>query len=76
MSRRRPIRKVDADTGRIKTVAGTGTACSDPTGGCGDGKSALEAELNTPADVVGDNLGNLYVADTGDQKIRLVQAAS
>ena len=63
------IRKVDA-TGTITTVAGTGES-----GFGGDGGPASEAQLNYPLGVAVDGAGNLYIADTGNNRIRKVDAA-
>lgn len=60
------IRRVGLD-GTITTVAGTGTA-----GNTGDGASALLATLNSPSSVRFDVYGNLYIADTGNSRIRMV----
>ena len=63
------IRKVDAD-GNISTVAGNGTF-----GFGGDGGPAVAAQLNAPEGVAVDGAGNLYIADTWNQRIRKVDAA-
>ncbi|MFP5041021.1 T9SS type A sorting domain-containing protein [Parasediminibacterium sp. JCM 36343] len=60
------IRKVDVN-GIISTVAGNGT-----TGYSGDGGQATSAELSEPLGVAVDTLGNLYIADFGDNRIRKV----
>ena len=65
------IRVVNLD-GIIQTVAGTGEACADPEDGCGDGEEALDAQLNHPTGIVGDGFGNIYIADTKDNKIRKI----
>jgi sugar lactone lactonase YvrE len=65
------IRRIDASTGTITTVAGVGTA-----GYTGDGSAATAAELNAPAKVVVDSAGDLYIADTGNSVIRYVSAAT
>jgi len=65
------IRKVSADTGLITTVAGDGTY-----GLSGDGGPATSAGLNYPSGVAADSLGNLYIADTGNNRIRKVSAES
>jgi sugar lactone lactonase YvrE len=63
------IRKVST-TGVITTVAGNGTA-----GFLGDGGSALTAEMSDPIGVAVDAVGNLYIADTGNNRIRKVTLA-
>lgn len=60
------IRRVGSD-GTIVTVAGTGVA-----GNKGDGGLAAQAQLNGPSSVTVDSSGNLYIADTGNQRIRRV----
>ncbi len=59
------IRRIDAASGVITTVAGTGQA-----GYSGDGATATAAQLNAPAKVVVDAAGDLYIADTGNSVIR------
>jgi|GEM_PF-961717 len=66
------IRRVDAATGDITTVAGTGTA-----GFSGDGTAATGAQLDSPSDVVVDPAtGDLIIADTGNHRIRRVDVAT
>ncbi len=65
------VRKIDASTGRVQTVAGTGEA-----GYSGDGSAAAAAVLNAPAFVFVDGEGNLLIADTGNHRIRKVDAAT
>ncbi len=60
------IRRVGAD-GTITTVAGTGAA-----GNSGDGGLAVQAQLSGPSSVTVDGAGNLYIADTGNQRVRRV----
>jgi sugar lactone lactonase YvrE len=57
--------------GNIVRVAGTGTS-----GSSGDGAVATSATLNTPSGVAVDAAGNVYIADTGNNKIRMVSAAT
>ena len=61
------IREVVAATGIIQTVAGNGTA-----GFSGDGGPANNAELAVPGGVFGDTQGNLFVADSGNNRIRKI----
>jgi sugar lactone lactonase YvrE len=65
------IRKVDAATGIISTVAGRGTA-----GSSGDGGLATTAELDIPAGIAVDKAGDLYIADMANAAIRKVDAAN
>jgi len=62
------IRRVAPD-GTITTVAGTGAA-----GNSGDGGLAAGAQLSGPESVTVDGAGNLYIADTGNQRVRRVTA--
>ena len=55
--------------GEICTIAGNGTA-----GYTGDGLNALNASLDQPYDVAVDELGNIYIADSGNNVIRKVSA--
>ena len=57
--------------GAITVVAGTGTQ-----GFSGDGGPAAAAELNTPMSVAVAPDGILYIADTGNQRIRAVQGGN
>ncbi len=63
------IRKVDS-AGTISTVAGNGSV-----GFTGDGGPATSASLWTPLDVAVDSTGNLYIADSGNNRIRKVNTA-
>ena len=64
------IRRVNATRDSITTLAGTGTA-----GSTGDNGAAANALLNSPGAVVATAAGVLYVADTGNHKIRRINAA-
>lgn len=58
------VRKISAD-GRISTVAGTGRP-----GFSGDGGPGQSAQLNNPIGLAVDAGGNLYIADSANQRIR------
>ncbi|MBS1874187.1 MAG: SMP-30/gluconolactonase/LRE family protein [Acidobacteria bacterium] len=60
------IRKVTTD-GSIYTVAGVGSP-----GFTGDGGSASLASVRAPAGVAADGLGNVFIADTGNHRIRKI----
>ena len=60
-----------AGAGIISTIAGDG----DPAY-TGDGKPASSATLNNPGYVALDGAGNLYIADTGNNAIRVITAAT
>jgi sugar lactone lactonase YvrE len=64
------IRKLNLTTGSITTIAGTTPGFS------GDGASALIAQLNLPTALAIDSSGNLYVADTGNHRVRKIIAAT
>ena len=61
------IRKVTVSTGIISTIAGTGTSSYS-----GDNGAATSAALNNPHGVGLDTAGNVYIADTGNHRIRKV----
>src|ERR1035437_10180841 len=65
------IRKVDAITGIITTVAGNGIA-----GYSGDGVLATNTQLNNPSYVAVDPTGNLYIGDGINYRIRKVDATT
>jgi hypothetical protein len=70
------IRKVDASTGIITTVAGTGFTNPDGSGGySGDNGQAVDAELNYPHAVAFDSSGNMYIPDSANNRIREVNIA-
>ena len=64
------IRRVNT-LGTISTVAGTGNV-GTPTGPDGDGAAATAAQLNAPNGIAIDAAGNLYIGDSGDNRIRQV----
>lgn len=65
------IRKVDAGTGVITTVAGNGQQ-----GFSGDGGPATQAQFHSLGGVVTDASGNLYIADNYNNRVRMVSAAT
>lgn len=68
------IRRVDAVTQVITTVAGGGAGCSGQTDTLGDGCTAINASLNWPFDIALDAAGSLFIADTQNNLIRRVDA--
>jgi DNA-binding beta-propeller fold protein YncE len=65
------IRRVDARTGAITTVAGNGEA-----GYAGDGGPAVQASLNEPYGIAIDRAGNIFVADRLNRRVRRIDAAN
>jgi uncharacterized protein (TIGR03437 family) len=63
------IRKVSPD-GNITTIAGNGSS-----GYTGDGGPATSAALNGPTGVAVDGDGNIYVADNGNNAVRVLRPA-
>lgn len=61
------VRRVDASTGKMATIAGTGVA-----GFAGDGASATAARLHLPTALAVDANGVLYIADTNNHRVRKV----
>src|SRR5207253_753443 len=64
------IREVNALTGIVTTVAGTG----GDDGYTGDGGPATLAKMNDPTGIAVDKSGNMYIADSENQVIRKVDA--
>lgn len=63
------VRKVDAKTGIITSIAGTGTG-----GFSGDGGPAAQALLHDPHSIVFDRAGHLYIADVRNHRVRKVDS--
>jgi len=57
--------------GILSTVAGSGM-----TGSSGDGGAASEARLNSPTGIAIDASGNLFISDTGNRRVRRVDAGT
>jgi sugar lactone lactonase YvrE len=55
----------------IYTIAGTGAA-----GFAGDGGAATSAQINVPNGICVDSLGNLYIGDTQNNRIRMIAKTS
>ena len=64
------VRKVDLTSGVITTVAGTGSS-----GSSGDGGAATAAKLDFPEGIALDSSGDLFIADSYNNKIREVNTA-
>jgi DNA-binding beta-propeller fold protein YncE len=65
------IRRIDARSSIITTVAGNGT-----TGYAGDGGPAIEAAFNEPYGIAVDLVGNIYVADRHNHCVRRIDGGS
>ena len=63
------VRRIDAATQIITTVAGTGA-----NGFSGDGGPAANAQLSVPEGIAVDGSGNLFIADTGNNRFRKIDA--
>ena len=70
------VQKVDAETGTLSTVAGVIDFDDGTAGFSGDGGPAAQGLLDSPGGVTVDPAGNLYIADTGNHRIRRVNASS
>lgn len=68
------IRRIDARTGIITTVAGSGATGVGNGGFGGDGGLATSARLNAPRGLAFDSADNLYIADTGNSRVRAIEA--
>jgi sugar lactone lactonase YvrE len=64
---RRVVFNADFTDGEVSTIAGTG----EP-GDSGDGGPAVEAQINYPQDMEIGPDGNLYFADTDNNKVRMI----
>lgn len=65
------VRKVDAMTGIITTIAGAGVSTHS-----GDGGPATLAQLDQPSSVAIDREGNIYIAARGEHRIRKISAGT
>ncbi len=68
------IRRV-TPAGLISTIAGSGPSWPSPGGFGGDGGPATAARLDRPEGVAVDAAGNIYIADSGNHRIRKVTPA-
>ena len=65
------IRKVTLSNGTISTVVGTGSA-----GFTGDDGQATSAQLNRPSNIALDSVGDLFVLDSGNSRVRKVDVST
>lgn len=67
------IRRVDTN-GIIQTIAGQGGGAGlGGAGFSGDGGRASKAKLFAPADIVFDSAGNIYISDSGNNRVRIIR---
>lgn len=65
------IRRIDAGTGIITTIAGNGAATYS-----GDGGAATAAGLNNPIGFTSDTVGNMYIGDYGNKVVRRIDGVT
>lgn len=65
------VRRVDARTGIISTVAGNGKP-----GFSGDGRPAVKAQLKQPHSIVLDDAGQMFICDIGNHRVRKVDLST
>jgi len=70
-TRNHVIRRIDAGSGIVTTIAGNGEA-----GFAGDGKSGTQVQFKQPHSVVLDGAGGLLVADTVNHRLRRIDLAT
>ncbi|MBI4852975.1 MAG: IPT/TIG domain-containing protein [Acidobacteria bacterium] len=63
------IRRIDNKTKAIQTIAGTGGI-----GSGGDGGLAINAQFSRPTAITLDKMGNIYIADAGNDRVRKIDA--
>ncbi len=69
------VRKVSAATGVISTVAGMGVVGGNVQAFGGEGGAATAAGLALPRGLTIDAAGNLYIADSANQRIRRISGS-
>ena len=70
------IRRVDASTSVITTIAGSGATGVGNGGFSGDGGAATSARMDLPADVAVDASGNLFVVEEGNSVVRRIDGST
>jgi len=70
------VRKVDAKTGLVSTVAGGGTGCTGQLDGYGDGCPGPKARILSPHSITFSQAGDMYFTDTGRNVVLKVGAAT
>ena len=70
------IRKLNIGNGTMTTLAGTGTQTFADDSNLGDNGQAVNATLDTPRGLAFDAVGNLFIADTLNHRVRKMDTAS
>jgi sugar lactone lactonase YvrE len=70
------VRRIDATTSIVTTVAGGGSGCVGQTDSLGDGCPATSATLASPTAVAVDATGNLWVTDPNNNRVRKVASST
>ena len=70
------IANVVIQPGYIQTVAGTPPTACTPSNGCGDGGPATSALLNFPGGLSLDATENIFIADSSDDAVRVVNTGT
>lgn len=70
------VLKVSSDGATINTFAGNGSPCPVSTTTCGDGSPLTDAQFNSPKGLFIDKGGNIYIADSGNNKIRKIDTSN
>jgi hypothetical protein len=73
-AQRHRVLKIDS-RGNVSTFAGTTDVPASLSGAQGDGGPATAALLNQPAGLAVDANGNVYIAEVGGNRVRMVSAA-
>lgn len=70
------VRRIDALTAIITTIAGSGAFGYAGGSFAGDNGLATSARLNEPSGLAFDSSGNLYIADSNNHRVRMVDAST
>ena len=65
------VRVIDKHKGILKTIAGVSGQC----GSSGDGFAAVNTKLNNPSGIYLDSMNNVYITDSSNNKVRMVNSA-
>ena len=72
--RNHKVQRIDADTGILTTVAGTGVEGTGDGAADGDGGLAVDAKLARPRELARDPAGNLYFVELNANRLRMIEA--